>query len=88
MEPLTIRKSDFTERSRKLRKDGRSFGATLIDGTLHDMPAVITGFAAKNPSGAGKFFRLADEDEEIYGQPPSLFETQIKQLITKRTKSE
>ena len=51
----------------------------------HDNP---TGFTAKNPSGAGKFFRLADEDEENYGQPPSLFEAQIKQLITKRTKSE
>ena len=51
----------------------------------HDNP---TGFTAKNPSGAGKFFRLADEDEEIYGQPPSLFEAQIKQIIGRKGKSE
>ena len=88
MKTLTIRKSDFTERGRKRRKDGRSFGATLIDGTLQDMPAVITGFKAKTTTGTGKMFRLRDEDEEVYGQPPSLFEAQIKQLQTKKGKSE
>ena len=49
---------------------------------------VVTGFTAKNPSGVGKFFSLSDEDAENYGQPPSIYDVQIKQTIGRKGKSE
>ena len=44
----------------------------------------VTGFAAKNPSGAGKLFRLCDEDAEIHGQPPSLYEACLEKISGKK----
>jgi hypothetical protein len=48
----------------------------------------VTGFAAKNPSGAGKLFRLCDEDAEIHGQPPSLYEACLEKISGKKVKAE